>query len=60
MIEKVVLVDSFAPVIPYDEDKERDKKLNGLLGSMNLKGVVKGEGYLWTPLHLGCVRNKRT
>jgi hypothetical protein len=42
MIQKVVLVDSFAPVIPYDEDKERDNKLNRLLGSMNLKGVEKG------------------
>jgi hypothetical protein len=42
MIQKVVLVDSFAPVMPYDEDKERDNKLNRLLVSMNLKGVVKG------------------
>jgi hypothetical protein len=24
MIQKMVLVDSFAPVIPYVEDKERD------------------------------------
>jgi hypothetical protein len=59
MIQKLVLVDSFAPVIPYVEDKERDNKLNRLLGSMKLKGGVEG-GYRWTPLQLGCVRNKRT
>jgi hypothetical protein len=44
MIQKMVLVDSFAPVIPYVEDKERDKRLNKLLGSMKLK--EGGEGGL--------------
>jgi hypothetical protein len=60
MIQKLVLVDSFAPMIPYDEDKERDMKLNKLLGSMKMKEGGGGV-YCWTLLLLGCVRtNKRT
>jgi hypothetical protein len=58
MIQKMVLVDSFAPVIPYDEDKERDMKLNKLMGSMKMKEGGGGV-YRWNLLLLGCVRNKR-